>query len=643
MESRVILGIRGRLFLAFGGVATMTVLAGLVSWFSYAQMSESLNRIISNDIPAMTSSAQLAEKGAAIIATAPTLISAQSEKERAVAWADLKATLSEMSAQVDAMDTPLSGRAVKNHLPDLMNRVGGNLSDLDTTVRRGFWFQERNNELTERLRFAQADFLDEVEPMVEDARFNIEIAMDQAKGTGNPAVIEAQRAVLKSETRRREALLKVNAAGNLAVGLIARAASLADTESLDQTYLYLGEISGLMRNEMKVLADLPASVSLVQVADAMLAFGSGEENLFQLRRDELENIEEGRRLLAVNRDLVERLQDVIAKQVQAVYAAIQAAADASRATVNRGKALLLAVAAASLAVAVLVAWLYVGRNLVRRITALGQSMRKIAAGNLGAEVATGGNDEISDMAEALKTFRDTAAEVQAELVQVGKMAALGQLSAGISHELNQPLAALTSYAHNARVLLERGRPQEAEENLERIAELTERMAKITNHLKTFARRSPDKFEKAHLDAVITNALSFFDSRIRTAGVTVNRRQPNGEIIVRGDEIRLEQVLINLFSNALDAMEETDPRTLDVIVEETEAAVDLVIRDTGKGLGEEDLNQIFDPFFTTKEVGEGLGLGLSISYNIIKDFDGTLRASSETGIGTSFSIMLPKGA
>jgi two-component system C4-dicarboxylate transport sensor histidine kinase DctB len=642
MEARVIFGIRGRLFLAFGGVAAMTVLAGLVAWFSYAQMSESLNRIIKNDISAMTSSAQLAEKGAAIIATAPTLISAQSEKERAAAWADLKATLGEMSSQVDAMDTPMSGDAVKIRLPDLMNRVGANLSDLDATVRRGFWFQERNNELTERLRFAQADFLDEVEPMVEDARFNIEMAMEQAKGTDNPDVNEAQSAVLLIKMRRREALLKVNAAGNLAVGLIARAASLTDTDSLDQTYLYLGEVSGRMAGEMKVLADLQASVSLVQVADAMLAFGSGEENLFQLRRDELANLEEGRRLLAVNRDLVESLQDVIAEQVQAVHAAIQATADASRATVKRGKALLLAVAAASLAVAVLVAWLYVGRNLVRRINALGWSMRKIAAGDLGAEVATGGNDEISNMAEALETFRDTAAEVHAELVQASKMAALGQLSAGISHELNQPLAALTSYAHNSRVLLERGRVREAEENLAKIAELTERMAKITNHLKTFARRPPDKIEKADLDAVITNALSFFDSRIRTAGITVNRRQPNGKIVVRGDEIRLEQVLINLFSNALDAMEETDPRTLDVTVEETEAAVDLVIRDTGKGLGEEDLKQIFDPFFTTKEVGEGLGLGLSISYNIIKDFNGTLRASSKSGIGTSFLITLPRG-
>jgi len=628
--------------MAFGGVAAMTVVAGLVAWFSYAEMSANLDRIISDDIPAMTSSAQLAEKGAAIIATAPTLISAQSEKERAAAWENLKDTLEKMNTRIEAMDTRLFGEETKNRLVVLMNRVGVNLGDLDGTVRRGFWFAQRNNELTERLRFAQADFLDEVEPLVEDARFNIETAIDQARDAQNPDVIEAQRAILRAETRRREALLKTNASGNLAVGLIARAASLADTDTLDQTFLFLGEISGLMRDEMKALKDLPSSVSLTQVADAMLAFGEGEESLFQLRRDELKNIEEGRRLLAVNRDMVERLQQVINEQVRAVRTAINVAAEQSRESVRRGKALLLFVAAASLAVAVLVAWLYVGRNLVRRIASLDASMREIAAGNLGADVATGGSDEISEMAEALRIFRDTAAEVQAELVQAGKLAALGQLSAGISHELNQPLAALTSYAHNTLVLLDRGRIEEAEENLGKITGLTERMAKITNHLKTFARRSPEKIEKADLDTVITNALSFFDNRILTDDVSVNRTQPNGKIVVRGDEIRLEQVLINLFSNALDAMQETEPRRLDVEVSDNGAAVDLIIRDTGKGLDEDDLKQIFDPFFTTKDVGEGLGLGLSISYNIIKDFNGTLRATSQPGAGTAFSISLPRG-
>jgi len=638
----VTFGIRGRLFLAFGGVAAMTVLASVVAWLSYAHLSESLSRIVTDDIPAIKVSGRLAERGSAVIATAPTLIAATSEKERATAWADLKATLSEMTSLVDDIDDRLFGKSAKSQLNTLITKVQANLAEIDGTVRRGFWFAQRNNELTERLRFAHADFLDEVEPMVEDARFNIEIAIEQTQGTVNPAVIAEQQGILRAEARKREALLKVNAGGNLAVGLIARAVGLPDTESLDQTYLFLGEVSGLMTDEMKALKGLPASVSLRQVIEAMLAFGTGEENLFMLRRDELANIEEGQGLLGINRNLVERLQEVTAEQVAGVNAQTIAAAKESHLSISRGKALLLAAAVVSLMVAILVAWLYVGRNLVRRIRALDQSMREIAAGNLGASVVTGGSDEISEITEAMKVFRDTAAEVQAELVQAGKMAALGQLSAGIAHELNQPLAALTSYAHNTKILLDRDRGKDAADNLEKMAALTERMAKIINHLKTFARRPSDDIERADLNTVIANALSFFDSRIRTESVTVNRSPVNGQILVRADEIRLEQVLINLFSNALDAMGETSPRTLDVLVSKNAGGVDLVIRDTGKGLKKDELEKIFDPFFTTKEVGEGLGLGLSISYNIIKDFDGALRATSEPGAGTSFSITLPKG-
>lgn len=639
---QVTFGIRGRLFLAFGGVAAMTVLASVLAWLSYTHLSGSLSRIVTDDIPAIKVSGRLAERGSAIIATAPTLIAATSEKERAAAWADLKATLSEMTGLVDTMDDRLFGERAKAQLRALITRVQVNLVEVDGTVRRGFWFAQRNTELTERLRFTHADFLDEVEPMVEDARFNIEIAIEQSQGTENPAILAEQQAILRAETRKREALLKVNASGNLAVGLIARAASLPDTESLEHTSLFLGEVSGLITDEMKALKALPASISLSQAIDAMLAFATGEENLFGLRRDELANIGDGRRLLGINRDLVEQLQTVIAEQVAGVNAQTIAAAQDSHQSVSRGKALLLAVAAVSLLVAVLVAWLYVGRNLVRRIGDLDKSMREIAAGNLGANVATGGSDEISEMAEAMKVFRDTAADVQAELVQAGKLAALGQLSAGIAHELNQPLAALTSYAHNTKILLDRDRSKDATVNLEKMAELTERMAKITNHLKTFARRPTDAIEQVDLTTVITNALSFFESRIRTEGVTVNRSPANGRILVRADEIRLEQVLINLFSNALDAMEDAAPRTMDVLVSENETAVDLLVRDTGKGLEEDELEKIFDPFFTTKEVGEGLGLGLSISYNIIKDFDGALRATSEPGSGTSFSITLPKG-
>ena len=192
----------------------MTVLASVVAWLSYAHLSESLSRIVTDDIPAMTVSARLAERGSAIIATAPTLIAATSEKERADAWADLKTTLDNMTGRVDDMDDRLFGETAKSQLRTLIARVQANLADVDGAVRRGFWFAQRNNELTERLRFAHADFLDEVEPMVEDARFNIETAIEQTQGTAKPPVISDQLPILRAETRQPEAPCTVNAHAN---------------------------------------------------------------------------------------------------------------------------------------------------------------------------------------------------------------------------------------------------------------------------------------------------------------------------------------------------------------------------------------------------------------------------------------------
>ena len=773
MAPAMTFGIGARLFLAFGTVAAMTVAASVAAWISFSGLSGSIDRIANHDMPAVSLSAELAEKGGVVIATAPTLIAATTEKERARAWTNLESTLDEMTDLLEAMDATLIDEATKASLYRLMGDIAANLVKLDATVRQRFDLALRNEELTERLRWAHADFLDEVEPMVDDARFNIESAIDRVGETSDVAIIRRHLAILPEESRRREAILKVNASGNLAVGLIARAASISDIDTLDDTFLFLGEVSSLLGEDLGALRDMPASVSLRQVTEDILSFASGETGLFDLRRDELWSIEEGRLLLLVNRNLVGKLRAVIGEQMAAVNAATLATAAASGRAMARGKLLLAAVAAVSLVVAVLVVWLYVGGNLVRRLRALSRSMRAIAGGDLAAAVPTGGADEISRMAEALLVFRDTAVEVeeanahaiidnaqaglvtadgrgaieffnptaarlfgfspgavtgrkfvdlvppaerqameaffgdehagvltlktkgnradgnafpmdvtaraflhrqnrkfmitvhdvserenaqqileqrvrertadlratQDELVQAGKLAVLGQIATGVAHELNQPLAAIRSYAHNTGLLVERGRMDEACSNLGKISGLTERMATITNHLKTFAHRKSATIEPVDLNAVAANALSLFENRVRRDGVAVTLEFPEKGVVVLGDEIRLEQVLVNLLSNALDAMKDTETREIAITAGVDGGAVTLVVGDTGSGVPEADLGRVFDPFFTTKKAGEGLGLGLSISYNIVKEFGGSMKASRRQGGGTAFTVAL----
>ncbi|MHA7775497.1 sensor histidine kinase [Roseibium sp. M-1] len=229
---------------------------------------------------------------------------------------------------------------------------------------------------------------------------------------------------------------------------------------------------------------------------------------------------------------------------------------------------------------------------------------------------------------------------QAELVQAAKLATLGRMSAALSHEYNQPLAAIRSDAEVAGMLIERGRADEAQANLTRIGGMVTRMAEIAKTLKGFTRRSGTDIKPVSLRQVIDEATLLLQPQIKQKQVRLELDLPDGDIIVKGGRIRLEQVVINLLSNAVDAVSGSAwPEVrLALAREETEAV--LSVSDNGPGIDAEALPQIFDPFFTTKEVGAGLGLGLSIAYKIVHDFSGTLKAANLEGGGAVFTMRLP---
>ncbi|NIA70551.1 sensor histidine kinase [Pelagibius litoralis] len=231
-------------------------------------------------------------------------------------------------------------------------------------------------------------------------------------------------------------------------------------------------------------------------------------------------------------------------------------------------------------------------------------------------------------------------QAQDDLVQAGKLAALGQMSAALSHEFNQPLAAIRSYADNARLLIERDRHGEAGENLQRIRDLTARMAEISKHLMTFARKPRRELRPLVLSEVLDDTLSFLRIRLERAGAVVSLEQPDRGLQVRAGRVRLQHVILNLVSNALDAMENQEHPRIEITVVEKGERVIVSLRDHGPGIDREQVARIFDPFFTTKDVGKGLGLGLSISYNIVRDFGGSIRAENHPGGGAVFVVDLP---
>jgi len=228
---------------------------------------------------------------------------------------------------------------------------------------------------------------------------------------------------------------------------------------------------------------------------------------------------------------------------------------------------------------------------------------------------------------------------QDELVEASKLAALGRLSAGVSHELNQPLATIMNFAENGRRFVERGRPEKAEENLGEITKQVRRITRIIGNLRAFARQEITPTEVIDLGEVVNDAIELSKADLEQAKVQLSINIPSEPVMVIGGLVRLEQVVLNLISNAVDAMQTKPEKVLTVALTASERIARIAISDTGGGIEEPD--RVFEPFYTTKELGasKGLGMGLALSHGIIGLFEGQLSCKNiETG--AQFVIALP---
>ncbi|MHA6197862.1 sensor histidine kinase [Pseudomonas wadenswilerensis] len=233
-----------------------------------------------------------------------------------------------------------------------------------------------------------------------------------------------------------------------------------------------------------------------------------------------------------------------------------------------------------------------------------------------------------------------AARAQDELVQAGKLSVLGTMSASISHELNQPLAAIRSYAENAEVLLDHQRTEDVRGNLKLINELTGRMASIIAHLRAFARRDRHAPESVALQPALDDALALLAKRRRAMAVELVRDLPEATLWVQAGETRLRQVLGNLLANALDALtEKANPRKLWISAERREDCVYLTIRDNGPGFTSQALARAREPFFTTKTRTQGLGLGLAICDTLMRALGGELLLANHPEGGALLTLQL----
>ncbi|WP_231703935.1 sensor histidine kinase [Cochlodiniinecator piscidefendens] len=253
----------------------------------------------------------------------------------------------------------------------------------------------------------------------------------------------------------------------------------------------------------------------------------------------------------------------------------------------------------------------------------------------------------TDLKHEVTERQDAEAQLrlaQEELVQSAKLSALGKMSAGISHELNQPLMAIQSFAENAEAFIERDKPAVAAQNLNRISDLARRMGRIIKNLRAFAKQESEPITDVNICKVVDVVLELSEARLKQEQVSLAWRAPETDIYVRGGDVRLQQVLMNLVSNAVDAMAGQTDKQIEVTMAHSSEKLQLMVRDTGPGI--KDVEKIFDPFYSTKAVSqtegagpEGMGLGLSISYGLVQSFGGGISGKNHAEGGAVFTIDL----
>lgn len=499
------------------------------------------------------------------------------------------------------------------------------------------------------LRWSHADVQDQVQGILSELSFNMDTQLAAlVENSDLETRAEAEQA-LSQDWLLRDRVQQIGSEAATLTALLLQARSADGLEVLEQTSTLGRDTLDRLELAQLNLQQRFDIALLVQALERLKTLASGKDNIFIQQRERLERHYAAVAELHRAQDALARMQTLLTDLGRTERVGAQRRADAAATAIMRGSLWLGVVTLLGGVVTAIILAVFVHSRILLRIEALSADLIYIAQG--GSEMPrwfpyARQGDEISDMTRAVDVFRASVRErqqalerlelTQRELVQAGKMAALGQMSSAISHEINQPLAAIGHRLHNLGVTHPEARP-----TIDRIEALLKRINRTISHLRRIARRSAHHNVRVLLAKPVRDALELLEHRLRSEGVTVECDDLAG-VAVAGDEILLEQVLLNIFGNALDAIEEregvTSPGLISIELLER-VPVRLAIRDNGVGLGGQSGQALTDPFLTTKEPGKGLGLGLSIAFNVMQDMGGHLEIEQHPLGGAEIRLRL----
>ena len=690
-------GIGSQIAVGLGGGVLLTITAILLELVLMGIVQQAQSEVTDEQIPALVAGHRVTKHSEALVRASPQLLAATDAAAVGAVMVDVvreQEDLQRWVAEVVDRDGEWADVGVHVLAADLV----ANINEIHESVGNRMAYEARLVELQARLGATNLDVQATLEEAIDDQYFFIHTGLRELDDV--PAPPSRRQAI--DEFEHYSGLLNFKASHNQASTLIQQAIGESDPQLLLANQ---GRVATALGDEREALPMIrqPLRATLAAEVEALSAMYNGPTGIFEIRRRELEEIGRAEGLLERNRQTTAELDVGVEALMEQVQMSAREAANRSDFIVRLGFWILLGVTLLTIGAA-RVAWSTFGRPLIHRLNALFESTRRMSEGDLAVKVRIEGNDEVTDMAGALEVFRKHAIEVQRvnlveklaqeiqakndtlvktldrlrrtqeQVVMQEKLASLGALTAGIAHEIRNPLNFVNNFAALSRELIEelREEMQETSEgngaidrelleeilddldlNNTKVREHGGRADRIVEGMLAHSRDEAGRVEPIDVNQVLDEYAKLAYHGLRgtdsSFNVTLKREFDDNAGTVKGIGRDVSRVFLNIVTNACHATaaraeKEADGTYSPTVLLRTvgdEDHVVVTIRDNGTGIPDSIIKKIFEPFFTTKSGTQGTGLGLSISRDIIVGHGGKLDVESEAGEYTEFRIKLPR--
>ena len=687
-----------QLYLTIGGAVVLTISASLVGWFLLNRVGEVQQVVNEGSVPELAAAFGVAQYTNALVAAAPRLASAASPEDFRDVMVDISESHAAFEVQLAVLEGMEGGRAPFERIQAHSDTLISNITALRDEVAASFELLQRREALRLELEELRVRLDNILVPAIDDQLF---YTMTGYRELGSPPESRSEH-FSENEFGRYRYLAELQADATLSTQLLASAFTLTEASLVEPLRERFEAVASRIERNLSDLETTPLHDELGPVFARLIELGLGEASGFNLLVQELRLSERQFELLGGNQAIAIELVAEVDGLVSTVQMNTEDATMASEDAILTGRNVLLTISAVSVGSALLIAWLFVGRVLLFRLEQLSRWMRRMASGDLETTVDIGGKDEVADMAAALEVFRRHAIEVQRlnlvekladelkgkneqlesvledlrnaqdQIVMREKLAALGELTAGVAHEIKNPLNFVKNFSEVSEELIDELKEalEDIEEqipeddrsyideitgdltgNLKRIQSHGERANRIVHDMLQMGRDSGD-LQPTDINGLLDEyaRLAYHSARASDSEFQLDilrELDPDmGDVDVIPQD--LGRVFLNMVGNACYATDEKrkagevdgyEP-TISLKTRRGEKNIEIRIRDNGDGMPPHVVEKIFNPFFTTKPTGEGTGLGLAMSSDIVREHGGHIQVETEPGEFTEMIIELP---